>query len=130
MKPKILKSDFIIYSFLTLIALGSFIIPVYAETIFYSNSYPVWYSYPCVDLTPANLTLIAPSDKRIANVWRYFSYYDESGQDCFITVHTFNFEDLENISNVTSITYFTDTRSMNPINLDVINTNQTNCRLY
>ena len=130
MKPKILKSDFIIYSLLSIIALSSFIIPAFAETIIYSNAMPVWYSYPCIDTRPENLTHSAPPNNRIANIWHYFSYYDESEQDCYITVQTFNFEDLENIENTTSITYYTDTRSMNPLDLTIINTNATNCTLF
>ena len=130
MKIKLFKSDFIIYSLLSIIALGSFILPAYAETIFYSNSYPVWYSYPCADTSPTTLTNISPTDKRTANVWRYFSYYDESVQTCYVTVHTFNFQDLTNLTNVTSIDYYTDTRSMNPSDLTVIDSNAINCELY
>jgi hypothetical protein len=130
MKVKIIKSDFIVYSFLGLLALGSLIIPAYAETIYYSNSYPVWYSYPCADTSPTTLTHESPLDKRTVNVWRYFSYYDESAQDCFATVHTFDFQDLSLLTNTTSINYHTDTRSMNPYDLTVIDSNAINCELY
>lgn len=108
------------------------IIPVtaYAETIHYSNSYPVWYSYPCADLTPTNLTHTNPADRRTANVWKYFNYYDESIQTCYVTLHTFDFQDLNLLYNTTSITYYTDTRSMTPNDLSIIDFNAINCELY
>jgi len=130
MKSKLLKSDFIVYSILGVIAIGSFIVPAFAETILYSNSYPTWYSYPCADTSPTTLTHIAPLDKRTANVWKFFSYYDESSQDCFVTVHTYDFQDLTSLTNTKSINYYTDTRSMNPIDLTVIDSNDINCELY
>lgn len=126
----ILYSDYIIYSILGLLVGISLMIPlVFAESIHYQNSYPVWYSYPCGDSSPSSLTHSSPQGK-LANVWKYFSFYDESEQTCFITVHTYNFEDLVNIDNVTSVTYYTDTRAMIPTDLDLSDPNQINCELY
>jgi len=130
MKPKLLKSDFIVYGFLSLIAVASLGVPLaFAETINYSNSYPVWYEYPCADLSPTTLTLHTPPD-RLANVWKYFSFYDESSQLCYATVHTYNFQDLPNLTNVTSINYYVDTKATYPHALDSIDTNAINCELY
>ena len=127
---KPLKSDYIVYGFLCALALGSLVVPAFAETIHYTNAYPIWYSYPCADVTPNSLTYANPPDKRTANVWRYFSYYDESAQTCYATVHTFDFQDLSALTNTTSITYYTDTRSMNPQDLTVIDSNDIQCELY
>lgn len=127
---KPIKSDFVVYGFLSILVLISFIVPVFGESLFYSNSYPTWYSYPCADNSPTDLTHNAPADKRIANVWRYFSYYDESIQTCYVTVHTFDFRDLNKLYDTTSINYHTDTRSMNPNDLSIIDSNAIICELY
>jgi len=127
---ELIKSDFLFYSLLVGVLFGSFSSFAFAETIQYSNSYPTWYSYPCADLSPGNLTHTSPPDKRIANVWKFFSYYDESDQTCYITLHTFDFRDLALLTDTTSITYLTDTRSMTPNDLTIIDVNQINCELY
>ena len=126
---KLLKSDFVVYGFISILTLMSFIVPVFAEDIRYSNSYPVWYSYPCGDSSPTSLTHISPSDRN-ANVWKYFSFYDESAQTCYATLHTYDFQDLSNLYNTTSINYHADTKSMIVNSLDTVDTNSIDCELY
>lgn len=96
----------------------------FGEKIVYSNSYPVWYSYDCTDSSPSSFTLISDSP---ANIWKYFSYYDGS---CYATLHTFDFSDLINLENVTSVNYYADTRSLVLNNASATDTNDIDCQLY
>lgn len=122
---KIHKTDFLVYLFLGVMVLVSFLFPLgFAEKIVYSNPTPTWYSYPCVDSAPANLTYVS---QRPVNIWKYFSYYNDN---CYVTLHTFDFSDLSNLENTTSINYRVDTRSMVVNNLDEIDSNLILCRLY
>ena len=100
------------------------LIPAFAEKIVYSTSIPVWYNYDCSSQLPGTWTQTDPAS---ANVWKYFSFYDGS---CFATLHTFNFEDLVNLENTTSITYSLDTKSMVVNNQTLNDQYQVNCRLF
>ncbi len=124
------NDSLVLFLIVSLVSVSSLISLSYAETIHYSNSYPVWYSYSCSDTSPTSLTFLSPPDKRTANVWKYFSFYDESEQKCYASVHTFDFQDLVNLENTTSITSYVDTRSLNPSDLSVVDTNAINCELY
>lgn len=126
-KPILLYSDYYIYGVLLALVCLSLIIPLaFAEKIVYSNSYPVWYQYDCTQASPSSWTLVSILDSP-ANIWKYFSYYDGN---CYATLHTFNFGDLSNLTNVTSITYYVDSRSLVLNDLDDVDPNDVDCQLY
>lgn len=122
---KIYRMDFLVLFLLGLLVFVSFLIPLsFAEKIVYSTPTPAWYSYPCVDTAPANLTHVS---ERPTNIWKYFSYYDDT---CYVTLHTFDFSDLADLENVTSINYYVDTKSIVVNDLNEIDPNTIACQLY
>lgn len=128
MIPKrIYRSDFFFIgiSLLMIIVSFSFMPFGFAETIIYSNAYPVWYSYDCTDSTPSTWTLEPDSP---ANIWKYYGYYFNG--NCYATLLTFDFTDLIDLENTTSVNYYADTRSLILNNVTVTNENQINCQLY
>lgn len=123
--PKPIRSDYLIYGILGALVLVSFLLPFsFAEKIVYSNSFPVWYEYPCADTSPTSLTLTTQAP---ANIWKYYSFYNGN---CYLTVHTFDFQDLNNITNMTSVYFYADTRALVLNDINTVDPNQINCQLY
>lgn len=109
---------------LLLIPLISFSISnVFAENIIYRNASPIWYNYDCTDSSPSTWTQASP---RVSN-WQYFGYYDGN---CYATLHTFDFTDMVNLENTTSILYKVDTKSMLLTDLTISNQYVVDCNLF
>lgn len=105
------------------LAISAFFVPVFADKIVYTNTFPTWFSYDCTDSAPSSWTY---QDDPPANIWKYFNYYDGN---CYGNLLTFDFSDLANVENVTSITYYVDSRGLALDNFSANADYQLNCKL-
>lgn len=85
----------------------------YAENVTLYHNVPIWYSYDCSLTHPTSWNQITPEG---FSKFRYFSLISDS--DCYATLNIYDFEEIEDIKNVTGIYLNFDTKAQYHNDLD------------
>jgi hypothetical protein len=99
-------------------------VPVYAETVSFTNGNPTWYAYDCSD-APSTFTLSGPSE---GSKFQYYSFI-QAGV-CYSNIIGYNMVPLADMVNATEILFRADTKGRHVTNPSLSTNYNVTCNLF